>query len=76
MDIAEALASSDPSNAEWQRDLMISLVNRAEAEPHSAKAHLTRALAIITSLDKTGRLAPRDAWMIEDLKKRLRDSGS
>jgi tetratricopeptide (TPR) repeat protein len=76
MDIAAALASSDPSNAEWQRDLMISLVSRAEAEPHSAKAHLTRALAIITSLDKTGRLAPRDAWMIEDLKKRLGELGA
>jgi tetratricopeptide (TPR) repeat protein len=73
MDIAERLAAGDPSNTEWQRDLVVSLVHLAEAAPHLAREHLTRALAIVTSLAETGRLAPRDTWMIEDLTARLRN---
>ena len=76
MDIAARLAASDPTNAQLQRDLVVSLVRLAEAAPALAKEHLTRALAIVTSLAETGRLAPRDAWMIEDLKNQLRDLGN
>jgi hypothetical protein len=46
-----------------------------EAVPALAKEHLTRALAIVTSLAETGRLAPSDARIIEDLKNQLRDLG-
>ena len=70
-DLRVGLADSDPNNAEWRRDLVVSLFHLAEAAPQSAKIHLTRALAIVTSLAETDRLAARDAWMIEDLKKRL-----
>jgi tetratricopeptide (TPR) repeat protein len=75
MDIAERLAASDPTNTGWQRDLVVSLVRLADAVPHSAREHLTRALAIVTSLAETDRLAPSDTWMIENLKNQLRDLG-
>ncbi|MFM7688410.1 MAG: tetratricopeptide repeat protein, partial [Alphaproteobacteria bacterium] len=76
IDIAERLAASDPSNTGWQRDLVVALYRLAAAAPESARGNLTRALAIATSLAETGRLAPRDAWMIEDLTERLRDLGN
>jgi len=75
MDVADLLAASDPANVGWQRDLVASLVRLAEVAPQSAKEHLARALAIVTSLAETGRLPPRDAWMIEDLQNRLRALG-
>jgi response regulator RpfG family c-di-GMP phosphodiesterase len=75
MDIAERLAASDPSNTGWQRDLVMSLVRLAEAAPHLAREHVIRALAIVTSLAETDRLAPSDAWMIEDLTGRLHRLG-
>ena len=75
MDTAARLAASDPSNAQLQRDLVVLLVRLGEAAPELAKEHLTRALAIVTSLAETGRLPPRDAWMIEDLQNRLRALG-
>ena len=69
--IAETLARRDPGNAEWQRDLIVSCVNIAEADPAAAPALLTRALDIARQLEASGKLAPVDAWMPGDLARRL-----
>jgi hypothetical protein len=74
--IAERLAASDPGNAEWQRDLIVSNVKLAETRAASgdgqgAAAHYRQALAVSHELAGSGRLAPTDAWMVEDLERRL-----
>ena len=69
--IAERLAAADPGNAEWQRDLIVCCVKIAETFPTEARAMLTRALAIATRLRDTGGLAPVDAWMPDELARRL-----
>lgn len=66
--IAEALAARDPLNAEWQRDLIISFVKLGEVTGDAAFA--ARALGIAQDMQQRGILAPRDAWMIDDLKRR------
>jgi tetratricopeptide (TPR) repeat protein len=72
MAIAERLAAADPGNAEWQRDLIVSCVKLAEAEPATARVPLGRALAVARALSEAGRLAPRDVWILEELERRLR----
>jgi hypothetical protein len=66
--IAEALAARDPANAEWQRDLIVSFVKLGEATGDASFA--ARALHIAQDMQQRGILAPRDAWMIDDLKRR------
>jgi len=68
--IRESLSQSDPANSEWQRDLIISHVKLADAGADPAK-NLGMALAIAEALKSAGKLAPKDNFMIEDLKKRL-----
>ena len=71
LEIAERLAGSDAGNADWQRDLIVSCVKIAEVFPGEALVMLTRAAAIANQLRDEGRLAPADAWMPEDLARRL-----
>jgi tetratricopeptide (TPR) repeat protein len=71
MAIAKALADADPGHAGWRRDLIASHVRLAGATPDEARAHLGAALGIARDLAVTGRLAPRDAWMVADLETRL-----
>ena len=69
--IAERLLKTDPGNAEWQRDVIVSCVKISEVSPPDARAMLTRAGAIAARLREEGKLAPADAWMVEELAKRL-----
>jgi tetratricopeptide (TPR) repeat protein len=69
--IAERLAAADPVNAGWQRDMIVSCVKLAEVAPQEARAWLSRALDIARDLAASGRLAPVDRWMLEDLERRL-----
>ena len=71
MTIAERLAASDLANAAWQRDVIVSCVNIADSAPDEARAVLTRALGIAQRLAAEGRLAPADAWIPDDLARRL-----
>ena len=66
--IRERLAKADPGNAEWQRDLIVSYVKLSEVT--GDKAYATQALDVALDMQQRGILAPRDAWMIEDLKRR------
>ncbi len=67
--IAERLSSSDASNADWQRDLIVSCVKIAEAFPGEARLMLTGAGAIANRLREEGRLAPEDAWIPDELSR-------
>ncbi len=69
--IRDALAKSDPGNAGWRRDLIVSCVKIASVFPGEARALLTRAGAIANRLRDEGKLAPVDAWMPDDLARRL-----
>ncbi len=69
--IREALARRDPANTEWQRDLIVSCVKISENDPTHARARLSQALEIAHRLQADGRLAPIDAWMPDDLARRL-----
>ncbi|AEJ03239.1 tetratricopeptide TPR_2 [Nitrosomonas sp. Is79A3] len=66
--IRERLAQSDPGNAEWQRDLIVSYVKLSEVT--GDKTYMTKALHVALGMQKRKILAPRDAWMIEELQKR------
>jgi len=69
--IAEALAQRDPANTQWQRDLIVSFVKLSEVT--GDRTYASRALQIARSMQARGTLAPRDAWMIDELKKRAVD---
>ena len=71
--IAETLARRDPANTQWQRDLVVSYYKISETVPEEAYALLTEALAIVQRLSDSGRLAPIDRWILDDLKRRLDD---
>ncbi len=73
--IAERLAAADPGNAQWQMDLATSHVKLAEAG-YSASDHYSAALAIVRTLQSSGRLAPVDAWKVQDLEERLEKTES
>ena len=69
--IAERLARTDAGNSDWQRALIVSCVKVAEVFSDEAGAMLTRAGAIANRLRDEGRLAAVDAWMPEELARRL-----
>ena len=69
--IRETLVRRDHANTHWQRNLIVSYVRMAEAEPTTARAQLSRALHIARTLQSEGRLAPTDAWMVDDFTQRL-----
>ena len=73
LDIARGLAQRDPANTQWQRDLVVSNVNLSEVVKTGKRAYLERALQIVRDLYETNRLAPVDAWMLDDLTRRLND---
>jgi hypothetical protein len=69
--IAERLALAEPDRADYQRDLIVSCVRISESVPDEARMHLLRALDIAVKLKSQGRLAPPDAWMPENITRRL-----
>jgi tetratricopeptide (TPR) repeat protein len=69
--ISERLAQAEPGRADYQRDLIVSWVKMSEIEPARAREHLSRALDIARRLDDEGRLAPADAWMVDEFARRL-----
>jgi tetratricopeptide (TPR) repeat protein len=69
--ITDRLAKADPNNAGWQRDLIVSCKKMSEVEPAEARRHLTRALEIARNIQSQGRLAPADAWMVDNLARSL-----
>ncbi len=68
LEISERLAASDPSNAVWQRDLIVGLVKASEVTGDLSYAG--QALDVALRMRSLGVLAPADEWMIEDLRRR------
>ena len=66
--IAERLAQVDPLNVEWQMDLIRVYVTLGEVT--GDKAYSARALNVALDLRARGLLAPGDAWMVDELKRR------
>ena len=67
--IRERRAEADPVDALRQRDLVTILVNLNDVTLD--KAYAVRALDIVLALQRRGALAPRDAWLLENLKRRI-----
>ena len=67
--IAERLAAANPASAEAQRDLLVSHAKLGSLP--GGNLHWNAALEIALSLQRQGRLAPNDAWMIEELQKQV-----
>lgn len=73
--IAQKLAQSDPDNAIWQIDLARAYIAYAYVA-RDPKAALTKALKLTLELDRTGRLAPGDKFMIKYLRNLLAHSNA
>jgi tetratricopeptide (TPR) repeat protein len=69
--IAERLAQAEPDRADYQRDLIVSFVKISESDSLQARRWLSQALSIARALQSQGQLAPVDAWMVDDLARRL-----
>jgi len=69
LEIAERLAAAEPDRADYQRDLVVSLVKiGGQADTSQAKKSFNRALRILETLKREGRLNPADEGMIPTLK--------
>jgi len=66
--IAERLAKADPDNAAWQRNLIVSYLKLSAASGDD-KAYVAKALDVALAMQQRGMLEPRDARLIEDLKR-------
>ena len=71
LEIAERLAKAEPDRADYQLDLVISLVKIGTAA--AGRSMLEQALVILLRLDLQGRLAPADQPKIEALRQMLGD---
>jgi hypothetical protein len=69
--IRDRLAQADPGNTGWQRDLIISYVKLAEIDRSQAKVMLTRAAEVANTMQSKGILAPRDAWIPDEIARRI-----
>jgi hypothetical protein len=65
------MAKTDPGNADWQRDLIISDVRIAQLDPSEAKERLTRAAEVVSQMQSRGQFAAKDAWMPAEIAKRI-----
>jgi hypothetical protein len=65
--IAERLAKAEPDRADYQVDLVISLVRIGMSEPPSQEL-LIQALNILQQLEQEGRLAPEHSAKIGALQ--------
>ena len=71
--IAETLAQAEPDRADYQRDLVVSLIRQsASEEGEGARAVLRRALEILEALHSSGRLMPTDNSMLDGVRQMLR----
>lgn len=60
---------SDVADPERQRSLIVN--HDTQGEAGDDKANFAEALGIATAMRAKGTLAPRDAWLIDNLKRRV-----
>ena len=68
LETRRTLAAANPESAEAQRDVIIGLANLAQMT--GEVSYWQQALPIVEKLAEEGRLAPKDAWMLEDIRKK------
>jgi hypothetical protein len=73
--IAERLARAEPDRADYQRDLIVSLVRAGSFDDSASYSHLESAWRILKQMDNAGRLEISDRPMIAGLRKLLTDRG-
>ncbi|MBX2855854.1 MAG: hypothetical protein KTR21_12765 [Rhodobacteraceae bacterium] len=71
--VSERLAALNPGSAEAQRDLIVSFAKLGGTFP--GEGWWAKGLKIGKRLAAEGRLAPADAWMVDDLRKRAAEDG-
>jgi tetratricopeptide (TPR) repeat protein len=72
LEILKRLAALNPDSVENQRDVIVSHTKLGNLP--GGERHWSEALSIARYLQGQGRLAPSDAWMIDELQKRVTDS--
>jgi tetratricopeptide (TPR) repeat protein len=68
LEVRERLAEQNPGSAEAQRDLIVSMNKLGGVFPR--QGWWSKGLAVCQRLVAEGRLAPADAWMLDDLRNR------
>ena len=66
----------DVGDADYQRDLIVSLWRLGTSDPDNAESHLTRAMGLLKDMESKGILAPSDEGMIPALQEALNQLGS
>jgi hypothetical protein len=69
--IFERLAKSNPGNAFWLRDLIITHVRSAEVDPPRSRTFLTYAVVTAQQMQRRGQLAAVDPRMLDELARRI-----
>ena len=75
LDIHQRLAQAEPQRADYQRDLIVSLVRIAQTDPAHAVEHLRHALDIARALKTRGLLVEGLDEMIAGLQAMLAQAG-
>ena len=69
--IHNRLATADPGNATCVSCVKLAETAAAGPQHASAATHYREALRVARDLASSGRLAPADAWMVEELERQL-----
>ena len=74
--VALRLFDLDPGNTQFQRDVIISnfkLGNFYEEQGYTSKAlsYFQAAQVQVVEMGETGKLAPEDSWISQDLEERI-----
>lgn len=68
---ARLLAPPDPSDLEWMRKSMVACAAAAETDLSQVEPVLKRVFNLATGLQSMGLLAPEDAWVVDELTRRM-----
>lgn len=69
LEIVHRLSAADPGNALWERDVVVSHAKLAQVGADPA-LHWCAARDVVARLEAEKRLAPVDAWMIDETRNR------
>ncbi len=69
IEMSAAMLAPALPNSQWQRDLIVRYVKQSEVSGDNA--YLARALEVAQAIQQSGALDSRDAWIVDELKRRL-----
>ena len=70
--IRDTLSQSDPTNTEFQRDLMVSHVKLAQLVGEDAASHWQSAYNVLETLNVAGKMQPADQEILEFLENMIK----